>query len=421
MEEATQKLLDAQRWREAIPCLIEELDRAPEDQTLTYNLIACYLNLKDYKNAKKALSFADSLNEKDIKKLEDELEKIKPKPSIQKPPKVKERYSTRTETAEGLVKQFGWTTPTITFNDVIGLNKVKKEIRDKIIGPMLNPDLYRRMGSTTSNAVILYGPPGSGKTMLAKAVAGEAKSKLLIARSSDLISRFQGDSSRNIAKLMETGREKAPAIIFIDELDALAQKRSNAEGSTTGPEERRILDTFLTELDGAGRDNSSLFVLGASNVPWDIDVAFRRSGRFSRSIYVSPPTQRDRMKLFEYYMRNKSKGNLNYLKLAMLTSGYTGADINAVCDEAASQKASAVQFEGKPETPITTDDIARQIKKLPEPTLFEFYSTALEQLRNMPAEQQNQYPALKKDIITYYSKGKARAKVSRLLGKFAIG
>jgi SpoVK/Ycf46/Vps4 family AAA+-type ATPase len=299
----------------------------------------------------------------------------------------------------------------------MGLKKVKKKIYEEIISPIQNEKVYKEYGVKVSGGFILYGPPGTGKTLLAKAIAGETKIRMLIANVHELISKYQGESSKNIHTLFEQAREGEPAIIFFDEIDSLATDRNASNISSTGGEERKIVNTLLTELDGAQKENEALYVIGATNHPWDIDSAFVRSGRFNSFIYVNPPNFWDRVDLFKYYIGKLKAEKIDYTKLALASFGMTPADIENICNRAA--KHFLVEMQKKKKfRPLRTKDFLWAIKERGEPTLFKEFKLALEKLKEMPPEVQEQYSDMKKDIKFYVKRGKQTYLLSKFLSYF---
>jgi SpoVK/Ycf46/Vps4 family AAA+-type ATPase len=415
-DETLQELLREEKWLEAIPHLVDDLNHGTDKATSSYNLVVCYIKIKQYRRALRILkSYGRMMPQNDRLVLEEELKSTEAQEALGRKKEVHKKDDAKTEIADGQVQKFGWFKSTTKFDEVIGLKKVKKDLLRKVIGPMTKPDIYKRVGAVTSGGIILYGPPGTGKTLLARACAGEAGGKMLNAKISEVVSKFQGESSKNIATLFAQARDQGPALIFIDELDSVAQKRENTAEATTGPEERRIIDTFLTEIDGVGKDNKGVFALGASNMPWAMDEAFVRAGRFGKSIYVGPPNRKDRSDLFKFYLKGKMSRNINYLKLSLATFGFTPADIMNICDEAASKKAAGIAFDNKKETPITTSDLMKEVNLVKTPMLFSWYSNTLEELRKLSPEKIAQYPELKADIKRYYAQGKSTSKLLKLI------
>lgn len=219
--------------------------------------------------------------------------------------------------------------PNVHFSDIAGLEDVKKAITTRMINPLKYPDKYAAYGKKTGGGVLLYGPPGTGKTMIAKAIACEVGATFYAVKGSDIVSKWVGESEKNINSLFETARKDKLAIIFIDEMDSLIGQR----GVDTHNDKR--VNEFLQQIDGFVGRNPNLLLLGATNRPWDIDGAAMRSGRFSQKIYVPLPDAPARKFLFEKGVKNAPlAADVNIDELVALSDGYSGADIDEVCDRA---------------------------------------------------------------------------------------
>lgn len=215
--------------------------------------------------------------------------------------------------------------------DVAGMIDVKTRLEAALLAPMRNPELLRLYGKSLRGGLLLYGPPGCGKTFIARAVAGEMGASFLAITLADVLDMYIGQSERNVREIFELARRSAPCVVFFDEVDALGQKRSmrsHARGSVT---------QMLSELDGIADNNEGVFVLGATNHPWDVDVALRRPGRFDRMLFVAPPDEAAREGVLRYHLRQRPVSAIDTRKLAKLTDGYSGADLAYVCETAAEQ------------------------------------------------------------------------------------
>lgn len=219
--------------------------------------------------------------------------------------------------------------PNVTFNDVAGLEEVKKQINAKIIFPAKYPDLAAEFRITSGGGILLYGPPGVGKTHIVRAIANEIRYTLYVVNPSTLLSQWFGEFEKNIHSLFEVARENSPSIIFFDDFDAVAPKR----GKTNSSVMKRAVPALLTELDGFDRNSgTTLLILAATNEPWDIDSALLRPGRFDERIYIPPPDSPARKKLFEIGFAGVRGGeSLDLNELADQSDGYSGADITYVC------------------------------------------------------------------------------------------
>ena len=223
----------------------------------------------------------------------------------------------------------------ITFADVAGLEDVKEQIIFHVLEPLKNPELANEFGIKPGGKILLYGPPGTGKTFIARAIAGEVNAAFYAVNCQDLISKYMGDSSKQLDKLFEEAQKNEKAIIFFDEFDSVASKRGDGSGGVDA-EMARFVATFLTKVDGFKQSdkNKMLLLIAATNRPWALDSAMLRGGRFDTQIYVGVPDQKARE-----FMVNKAMSNLplepdvDLQKLAMALDGYGGGDIVAICDK----------------------------------------------------------------------------------------
>ncbi|KAH9964624.1 AAA-domain-containing protein [Russula dissimulans] len=222
--------------------------------------------------------------------------------------------------------------PDIRWDDVAGLEVAKESLKEAVILPIKFPHLFTGK-RTPWRGILLYGPPGTGKSYLAKAVATEAKSTFFSVSSSDLVSKWQGDSERLVKQLFQMARESKPAIIFIDEVDSLAGTRN--EGESEGS--RRIKTEFLVQMNGVGHDDTGVLVLGATNIPWQLDPAIKR--RFEKRIYIPLPGTDARKRMFEIHVGSTSCELTlkDYRTLAIRSDGYSGSDIAVVVRDALMQ------------------------------------------------------------------------------------
>lgn len=247
---------------------------------------------------------------------------------------------------------------TISFSDVGGMEAVKKEIELKIIKPLLHPELYKAYGKKIGGGILLYGPPGCGKTYIAKATAGQVNAKFINVGLNDILDMWIGNSEKNLHDIFELARENAPCVLFIDEIDALGASRSDMKQSSG----RHLINQFLQELDGIANTNDGVLVLGATNTPWNLDPAFRRPGRFDRIVFVPPPDELSREAILKLKLQNKPIEGIDYTGLAKKTESYSGADINAIIDIAVETKLEASFSDGIPR-PIDTKDLLAAIKR----------------------------------------------------------
>ena len=218
----------------------------------------------------------------------------------------------------------------ITYDDIGGLKKEIESIREMVELPIKRPEIFKKLGISAPKGILLYGPPGTGKTLLAKAVASETDSNFQIINGPEIVSGVYGQSEENLRKIFKEAEEKAPSIIFIDEIDAIAPKRENIHGET----EKRIVAQLLTLMDGL-KTRGDVVVIGATNIPDFLDPALRRPGRFDREIEINIPTKEARKEILLVHTRGMPLVNVNLDKIIEYTNGFSGADISALCKEAA--------------------------------------------------------------------------------------
>lgn len=254
--------------------------------------------------------------------------------------------------------------PDLRFADVSGMEEAKREISLKIIEPLRHPELYAAFGKKAGGSILLYGPPGCGKTFIAKATAGEADAKFICISLHQILDMWQGKTEKNLHDIFEIARRNAPCILFIDEMDALAANRSDVKGHAL----RQVVNQFLIELDGVAASNEGVLVLAATNAPWCIDAAFCRPGRFDRTIFVAPPEKAARVHLLKAALKEKPVGKIDVQKIATATDNYSGADLKVVVDMVVEEKleesiaAGAVQ-------PIETADLLKAVQRHQATTL----------------------------------------------------
>jgi SpoVK/Ycf46/Vps4 family AAA+-type ATPase len=249
--------------------------------------------------------------------------------------------------------------PNLTFADVGGMDSVKEEIRMKIIHPLKNPQLFQAYGKKAGGGVLLYGPPGCGKTLLSRATAGEIKASFLSIGIHQILDLYLGNSEKNLHALFELARSHAPAVLFFDEVDALAADRNDLKRSAG----RTLINQFLAEMDGNVGTNDGLLILGATNAPWHLDPAFRRPGRFDRILFVPPPDEPARRAIVEVMSRNKPVHHLDMAGLAKRTKDFSGADLKSVFDIAIERSLARAMEEGRV-IPLGTDDLLRAVKEV---------------------------------------------------------
>ncbi len=260
--------------------------------------------------------------------------------------------------------------PTVTFSDIGGMDKVKEEIRLKIIHPLTHPELYKAYGKSTGGGILLYGPPGCGKTHIARATAGEVKARFISVGINDILNMWIGESERNLHSIFEQARAAKPCVLFFDEVDALGASRADLRSSGT----RQLVNQFLSELDGIDSRNDGLLILAATNAPWHVDPAFRRPGRFDRILFVPPPDAAARSSITRIMLAGKPCESIDHDAVAKKTDGFSGADIRNLIDVAIEAKLREAMKKGRPE-PLRTADLLAAAKSL-RPTTHDWFSTA---------------------------------------------
>jgi len=238
---------------------------------------------------------------------------------------------TEVKIGEKPVKEGTANIPKVTYEDIGGLSDEVKKVREMIELPLRHPELFERLGVEAPKGVLLHGPPGTGKTLLAKAVAGETNANFISLGGPEIMSKFYGESEERLREIFKEAEENAPSIIFIDEIDSIAPKRDEVTGET----ERRVVAQLLALMDGL-ESRGKVVVIGATNRPNALDPAIRRPGRFDREIEISIPNRTGRLEILQIHTRGMPlDADVNLEKLADLTHGYAGADLAALCKEAA--------------------------------------------------------------------------------------
>lgn len=272
----------------------------------------------------------------------------------------------------------------IGFAEVGGLDEVKQQIRRRIITPFLKPSLFERFKRRSGGGILLYGPPGCGKTLLARATAGECGAKFYNVAITDVLDMYIGESERKLHAIFETARRTAPAVVFFDEVEAIGGKRQYSREATSA----KLVSQFLTELDGFAQNNHGVLILGATNVPWAVDAAFRRPGRFDRVLFVPPPDEAARRAIVELLLRERPLGDgIDGAELARLSSGFSGADLRHLVESAIDEAIEDSIEQGR-EVPLTMTHLRAALKDTRATTL-EWLTTARNHARY--ANQGGQY------------------------------
>lgn len=261
--------------------------------------------------------------------------------------------------------------PPITLRDVAGMEAVKHRLNLAFLAPLRNPELRRTFGKSLRGGLLLYGPPGCGKTFIARATAGELGAKFMVVGIADVLDMYLGQSEQNLKGYFEAARRQAPCVLFFDEVDALGRKRSLMR-HTAGA---GVISQFLAELDGLQADNRGVFVLAATNHPWDVDAALRRPGRLDRMLLVLPPDVQAREAILRAHCRERpTAADLDFGWLAARTEDYSGADVAHLC-EAAAELALEESLTAPTVCPITMAHFKRAMKDV-RPSIRPWLETA---------------------------------------------
>ena len=257
----------------------------------------------------------------------------------------------------------------VGFADVGGLASVKRRIELAFLAPLRQPELYRAYGRSIRGGLLLYGPPGCGKTHIARATAGEVGARFTSIGLIDVLDMWIGESEKRLHELFENARREAPVVIFLDELDALGQKRSQMRNSGG----RNVVNQLLVELDGLD-SSDGVYVLAATNSPWDIDPALRRPGRFDRTVFVPPPDETARAAIIRRHMRDRPQEGLDPAALAHRTEGFSGADLVHLSDSAIEQVLEEALAGGAPR-PVRMSDFSTALAEV-RPSIGPWIDTA---------------------------------------------
>ncbi len=260
--------------------------------------------------------------------------------------------------------------PDVNFSDVGGMDALKEQIRLKIIAPLENAELYAAYGKAIGGGILMYGPPGCGKTHLARATAGQIDSAFISVGIHDVLDMYLGNSESKLHALFEYARSNTPCVLFFDEVDALGAKRSDMRGGAG----RQVINQFLAELDGVKASNDGLLILAATNAPWSLDTAFRRPGRFDRVLFVPPPDAESAAEILRVLLKGKPQKDVDVVGVAKKCKGFSGADLKSVVDVAVEAKLAEAMKTGVP-APLITKDLVRAAKSV-KPSTKEWFGTA---------------------------------------------
>jgi SpoVK/Ycf46/Vps4 family AAA+-type ATPase len=244
----------------------------------------------------------------------------------------------------------------ITLADVGGLSEVKQRLEQSFLIPLRNPELRRTYGARIRGGLLLWGPPGCGKTFLARAVAGELGARFVSVGLHQVLDMWFGNSEKLMHELFALARRHTPCVLFFDELDAIGHSRMSLGRSAA----RNVVAQLLVELDGVEWSNEGIFVIGATNQPWDVDPALRRPGRFDRTMLLLPPDVEARESILRYHLRGRPVAPLDFAELAQATEGMSGADLRLLVEDAA-ERALAEAIRSSTMQPIGSDQLHEAI------------------------------------------------------------
>lgn len=283
---------------------------------------------------------------------------------------------------------------TITLKEVGGMEVVKRRLELAFLSPLKHQEMLQAYGKNLRGGLMLYGPPGCGKTFIARALAGELQAKFMAVGFHEILDMYIGESERKLHDVFETARANRPMVLFFDELDAVGQKRSQQANSAY----RKLSSQLLIELDSVSVDNTNVFVLGATNHPWDVDSALRRPGRFDRTLLVLPPDEPARRAILDYHLKKRPAKSIDLAWLAAQTQEFSGADLAHLCDSAVEYAIEDSLHSGKV-APLTNAHFKRVLKEIRPTTRI-----WLESARNyaMFANQHGEYD----DLLAYLKANK---------------
>ncbi len=258
----------------------------------------------------------------------------------------------------------------LTLADVGGMEEVKRRLNAAFLAPMRNEKLRVMYRKSLRGGLMLYGPPGCGKTFIARALAGELGAQFLTVSMAQILDMWIGNSEKNVHELFEVARANSPCVVFLDEVDAIGHKRSRL--SSDGM--RSAVNQLLLELDSVASDNAGVFVLAATNHPWDVDAALRRPGRLDRTLLVLPPDMDARIAIWRYHLSDRPIAGIDLKRLAKSSDGYSGADIAHACDSAA-EIALIDSVESDEPRLITQEDVEAALREI-RPSVSSWSETA---------------------------------------------
>ena len=269
----------------------------------------------------------------------------------------------------------------ITFGDIAGLDDIKAEIRQRIILPYLKPSLFERFKQKPGGSLLIYGPPGCGKTHVARATAGETDARIITVTPDDILDKYTGEAEKRVRAFFDEARSDTPSILFFDDFDVIASPRPASNETTLA-----LISTLLSEFDGVQPNNRGVLVIAATNVPWSIDPAFFRAGRFQRTIFVPPPDAPARRKILQASLTDvPGADKISFDRAVRRSAGYSGADVRAAA-EAASHTTLTKALAGAQNATITSSILEHAIARQ-GPSASEWIKSARAKLRDVERDQ----------------------------------
>ena len=295
-----------------------------------------------------------------------------PSPAPSRAPTPETAVPLSAQDDDGESETGGWEVerPLVTLSDVAGMEAVKRRLNLAFLAPMKNPDLRKLYGKSLRGGLLLYGPPGCGKTFIARATAGELGAKFLSVGLSDVLDMWIGNSEKNLHQIFETARANSPCVLFFDEIDALGHKRSQMRNNAG----RNVVNQLLAEMDSVDGNNEGVFILAATNHPWDIDTGLRRPGRLDRTLLVLPPDAAARESVLHLHSADRPLEGVDFAALAAKTEDYSGADLAHLCEAAAELALEDSLTTGKIRA-IGMNDFKRGLKEV-KPSVRPWFETA---------------------------------------------
>lgn len=256
--------------------------------------------------------------------------------------------------------------PVITLADVGGLEHVKQRLNESFLAPMRHSEIAKAFGKSLRGGLLLYGPPGCGKTFLARAVAGELGARFMSVVMTDVLSSYMGETEKNLKAVFDAARAETPTVLFLDEVDALGMRRGSLTGGATWL--RQMVNQLLLEMDSMAGNNDGLYILAATNHPWDLDEALLRPGRLDRTVLVTPPDASARTAILHYHLKNRPIAGIDLQVLTRRTENLSGADLEHLCTTAA-EKAMMASIKAGDIIPLGMDHMEAALAEVKASTL----------------------------------------------------